>query len=90
MKDNSIDVSVFIKELLKTSGHTHKEAAEVLECREQSFNNKLYRKSFTLKQFLTLAKAFGWEITVNVPVTEKVAITEYKHIDKGNQEIKLV
>jgi hypothetical protein len=88
--NNVIDVSVFIKDLLKTSGRTQKEAAEVLGYPTQTFRNKLYKRSFTLKQFLMLADAFGWEIKIEVPVVERVAITEYKYIDKGKCEIKLL
>lgn len=79
-----MDVSMYIRMLLKESGHTPKEAAEVLGYQTQSFRNKLSRRSFTLKEFLTMAEAFGWSVKVEVPVQEMRLVTT------GTKAISLV
>lgn len=83
-----MDVSMYIKKLLKESGRTQKEAAEVLGYSEQVFRNKLSKRSFTLKQFLTMADAFGWVIRVEVPIVKKKVITTYDIV--GTKDVLLI
>ena len=71
-----MDVSLYIKMLLEESGRTQEEAAKVLGCSStQVFRNKLHKRRFTLKEFLTMADAFGWVIKVEVPIREMKLVT---------------
>ena len=53
-----------IRSLLKANCISNKDAAKALGIQQQSFNNKLYRNSFSVDDLVTIADICGYEVAL--------------------------